>query len=101
MKKIKVPKKWPVQPLKPGQPARDRCTCGSCGLSWDDSISTSLTPAPSARCPFEAFHNPEPSVDLLDLLSKALPYVEDAESDPAYKSGVVKKLAKQIREAIE
>jgi hypothetical protein len=31
-------------------------TCGNCGLSWDDSIVTSLTPAPSARCPFEGFH---------------------------------------------
>lgn len=31
-------------------------TCGHCGLTWDDSISTSYTPAPSARCPFESFH---------------------------------------------
>jgi len=34
----------------------DIATCGSCGLSWDDSIVTSMTPAPSARCPFEYFH---------------------------------------------
>lgn len=32
-------------------------TCGNCGLTWDDSISTSYTPAPGARCPFEHFHN--------------------------------------------
>ncbi len=31
-------------------------TDGNCGLSWDDSIITSMTPAPSARCPFEYFH---------------------------------------------
>ena len=31
-------------------------TDGACGLSWDDSIVTSMTPAPSARCPFEWFH---------------------------------------------
>jgi hypothetical protein len=31
-------------------------TCGHCGLTWDDSISTSYTPAPSGRCPFEYFH---------------------------------------------
>ena len=28
-------------------------TCGDCGRSWDDSIVTSMTPAPAARCPFE------------------------------------------------
>ncbi len=31
-------------------------TDGNCGLSWDDSIITGMTPAPSARCPFEYFH---------------------------------------------
>ena len=31
----------------------DIATCGECGRSWDDSIVTSMTPAPSARCPFE------------------------------------------------
>lgn len=34
----------------------DEVTCGSCGLSWDDSVSTSWTPAPAGRCPFEYFH---------------------------------------------
>lgn len=56
MKNIKVPKDWPVKPLKPGQSAIDRVTCGNCGLSWDDGKITSMTPAPAARCPFEAFH---------------------------------------------
>lgn len=28
-------------------------TCGQCGRSWDDSVVTHCTPAPSARCPFE------------------------------------------------
>ena len=32
---------------------RDIATCGDCGRSWDDSIVTHMTPAPSARCPFE------------------------------------------------
>lgn len=31
-------------------------TCGGCGRSWDDSVSTALTPTPSARCPFEYEH---------------------------------------------
>jgi hypothetical protein len=45
-----------VQPLRPQDKAEDRVTCGHCGLSWDDAIITSMTPAPAARCPFEAFH---------------------------------------------
>ena len=28
-------------------------TCGHCGRSWDDARVTSMTPVPSARCPFE------------------------------------------------
>lgn len=53
---LPIPKNFPVRPLKPGQPAKDKATCGHCGLSWDDAISTSYTPAPSARCPFEYYH---------------------------------------------
>ena len=34
-------------------------TDGNCGLSWDDSIITGMTPTPSARCPFEYFHDYE------------------------------------------
>lgn len=30
--------------------------CGTCLLTWDDSISTGITPVPSGRCPFEYFH---------------------------------------------
>lgn len=51
-----IPRGFAVQPLKPGQEAKDKCTCGTCGLSWDDAIPTSYTPAPSGRCPFEYFH---------------------------------------------
>jgi hypothetical protein len=58
--KIKVPKDHPVRPLKRNQPAEDRATCGTCGLSWDDAIPTSMTPAPAARCPFEEFHDYAP-----------------------------------------
>jgi hypothetical protein len=32
-------------------------TCGACGRSWDDALGTSITPAPSARCPFEYEHD--------------------------------------------
>jgi hypothetical protein len=51
-----IPPDYPVQPLKDGQVAECRALCGTCGLAWDDGVSTSMTPTPSARCPFEAFH---------------------------------------------
>ena len=53
---LAIPKDWPVQPLKPGQKAEDKATCGHCGRSWDDAKVTELTPTPAARCPFEYFH---------------------------------------------
>lgn len=51
-----IPADFPVRSLRPTDPAKDRVTCGTCERSWDDSIPTSMTPAPSARCPFEEFH---------------------------------------------
>ena len=56
MRDKKVPSDWPVQPLAPGQDAKVRATCGTCRRSWDDGVSTSVTPTPSGRCPFEPFH---------------------------------------------
>lgn len=54
---ITIPADFPVQPIDPNDPtAKDPATCGTCGLSWDDGKSTSWTPAPSGRCPFEYFH---------------------------------------------
>lgn len=37
-------------------PDADVCRCGSCGRTWDDAVPTALTPAPSARCPYEDRH---------------------------------------------
>lgn len=54
---MRVPKGFPVKVLKPSDEAKDRATCGTCGRSWDDGVVTEYTPAPSARCPFEAFHD--------------------------------------------
>lgn len=34
--------------------------CPPPGSVWDDSISTSVTPTPSGRCPFEDEHEEEP-----------------------------------------
>lgn len=59
---IEIPADFPVQPV-PNDEAQQRAvdgeciaTCEGCGLSWNDSIPTSYTPAPAGRCPFEAFH---------------------------------------------
>lgn len=58
-----IPAGFPVQPLQDGQEATTRATCGHCGLSWDDALSTSYTPVPSGRCPFEYFHVYEDAAD--------------------------------------
>lgn len=39
-----------------GKPKVDMATCGHCGRTWNDALGTSITPAPSARCPFEYEH---------------------------------------------
>ena len=57
LKRSDIPKDCEVQPLRPGQKAKEPATCGTCGLTWDDGKITGMTPAPSARCPFEAFHD--------------------------------------------
>ncbi len=31
---------------------KDPATCGTCHRTWDDAIVTSITPSPSALCPF-------------------------------------------------
>lgn len=56
----KIPSTHPVKNLIKGSAAyrNAKClaTCGTCGRSWDDAVVTSMTPAPSARCPFEYYH---------------------------------------------
>ncbi len=51
-----IPVGFPVKVIGPDDTAMDRVTCGVCGLSWDDDVITSYTPAPSGRCPFEWWH---------------------------------------------
>jgi hypothetical protein len=63
-----IPTDFPVQPLQPGAVAGDKVTDGACGLSWDDAIATSYTPAPSGRCPFEAFHVETEAADSDEVL---------------------------------
>lgn len=54
-----IPADHPVRPVE-STGVGALATCGTCGLSWDDSLVTSMTPAPSGRCPFEQFHTPDP-----------------------------------------
>lgn len=57
---MRVPKDWEVQPIRRGtkreREAVSLAECGTCNRLWDDGIVTGITPAPSARCPFEYFH---------------------------------------------
>lgn len=53
---VEIPDDFPVRELDDDENPPGKATCGSCGRSWDDSISTAWTPVPSARCPFEGFH---------------------------------------------
>ena len=43
----------------------------------------------------------EAAPDMLDLLYRLLPIVEDAKADPSYKSGYVAKLEREILGLIE
>jgi len=68
MKAITIPADFEVQPIDPKDPnAIDPATCGTCGLTWDDGIPTSWTPAPSGRCPFEYFHPETETEDVFRL----------------------------------
>jgi hypothetical protein len=85
---IKIPKDFEVQPLRADQRVEARTTCGTCGLSWDDDRPTSYTPAPSGRCPFEAFHDDEDARQRADAERDVRAFVEhvekthDAKFDP-------------------
>lgn len=48
-----------IAAYKADYPGADVVTCGTCHRHWDDSLPTSVTPTPSARCPFEYQHKPE------------------------------------------
>jgi hypothetical protein len=58
LKPSDIPPDFPVRPLAKLHFTDNEVTCGQCGLTWDDSILTGWTPAPSGRCPFEYFHAP-------------------------------------------
>ena len=87
--------------LSPNDP---RATvCGHCGRGWDDSVSTSVTPTPAARCPFEYDHEyPDCETvetqavtiaSLLDGLRSAL--LDQAESFTDAESALIIEAARQ------
>lgn len=39
-----------------GRLVKDEATCLTCGLTWNDALISGTTPAPSARCPYEYWH---------------------------------------------
>ena len=52
---------------------RRLATCGSCGLTWDDGVITSMTPTPSGRCPFEYFHRYDTDDEPMALSADEIP----------------------------
>lgn len=40
-----------------GRTKENIATCGTCGKSWNNALISERTPAPSARCPYEALHD--------------------------------------------
>lgn len=87
--------------------------CHSCGMTRDAhwgphylaaSVCTGFVspPKPIGEAALEAARKKiiEEREELLDALATALPYVEGAIDDPAFKQGAVKKNVDKIRKAI-
>lgn len=53
-----------------GRPIVSVATCGHCGRSWNDALSSGITPTPSGRCPFEYEHVYEDEDGLLAGVSE-------------------------------
>lgn len=48
----------------------------------------------------KALHICEAADDLLDMVCRLLPYIEDMESDPGYKAGAVNRTVREIHKLI-
>lgn len=60
----------PVRELEDWENPPGAMMCVHCGRRWDDSIPTSMTPAPSGRCPFEYEHEYEEDEKIMGLQNK-------------------------------
>lgn len=56
-----------VVELRSGSTRPGAAVCGVCGRTWDDSVSTAVTPAPGGRCPYEATHDEVLGMDAAQL----------------------------------
>jgi hypothetical protein len=57
-------------------------TCGECGRQWDDSVITSLTPAPAARCPYEYIHGMTSyTIDVTQMITVSVTVMAGSEDD--------------------
>lgn len=82
-----------------------RFACCDCGLVHDvvivsadgDPVGFAVKRNDSAT----ATRRQSIQADTLDMLYTVLPYIEDAEKDPAYKSGVVAALTRRLRQVIK
>ena len=81
------------------------------GLEFTDGTTTWIMQDPEGNGPGHlsielpeetpGHRQPPTYAELLDLLTRAFPHVEDAIADPVYKKGVMAKFAAEIRSAIE
>lgn len=78
-----------VSTYKETHPDAEVVTCGACGRSWDDSVSTAWTPVPAGRCPFEYEHRSD-AADAIIAEARAAGFEDshaegsrfESESDP-------------------
>jgi hypothetical protein len=71
-----IPADYPVRLVSPS--STGAATCGTCGLSWNDDVSTDLTPTPAGRCAFESLHTfAAPSADDVSALESVGVDVDD------------------------
>lgn len=93
--------------MTPGQLLHELCRCFFVGGGWADypewsdydEAGQAVWEAQAAAIGAD-IKRAAAAPDLLVALFEALPYVECAESDPAYKPGAVKAVSKRIRAAI-
>lgn len=96
-----VPITFPVQPLDDDESAADPVTCGTCKRTWDDTVSTQWTPAPSGRCPFESFHGAEPDACEMCVMRDANGDVVDSlgcidDADEEYRREVEANMVREV-----
>lgn len=61
-----------------GNTIEEIATCNTCGKEWNDALITDRTPAPSARCPYEAIHEEIEELRVLKAFAEeAEEYAED------------------------